>query len=152
MTEVCRLCNSNLRQHGVLQHVHSLFKKTGNETLSSQLKKIGVEVKDTPSEPHLICQTCYRQIPRLQKAHESIQKWKVAVSDDQECQEAVQQQPKRCRDTLTPSKTPRKPKRTALPSSPQMGAPNPGTQSRVMIHTQNDNFQVSLYDFEIRSL
>ena len=112
MTElVCRLCDIDIRQHGTLQHVHSIFKGT----IAVELQRVGVHVIETPFKSHLICQGCYRQIPRLQRAYDCIQKWKAAVSDDSSFPllEAAVQQPKRCRGTLTPTKTPRKSKRVA---------------------------------------
>ena len=141
----CRFCNVNLLQHGVVHHAHVLF-KSGDTTLVSELQKLGVHVRNTPSMSQRICQGCHRQIPRLQKAYDTIQKWMAAEradgqaaasAADQQSPPAAQaavsevdkkspptsQQPKRSRNALTPTKTPRKAKKVALSSSPPKRTP-----------------------------
>ncbi|XP_078686624.1 uncharacterized protein LOC144919205 [Branchiostoma floridae x Branchiostoma belcheri] len=76
----CRLCQKSLMINGIIHHANNLFKlkrsSQDTETPAARLQRLGVPIERDPTLSDVICQACYRQIPRMEKVQATLTAWK----------------------------------------------------------------------------
>ncbi|KAI8515186.1 hypothetical protein Bbelb_077770 [Branchiostoma belcheri] len=151
--DFCRLCGSNQKIRGTLQHVRYIFqqsppttsKPTGEPSIADLLLSLGMKVsQQDETKSHRICQKCYRQLLRVRESVNVLEQWR---RNEGELETTQQQTPKpsnkRDREP-TPSKTPRDPKKRLLRTPQKASTPQPAKRSLSQVPARRSVTKVSV--------
>ena len=83
VNDFCRLCDSNLRVHGVISSKLIFDSQDKEQSIFSQLAKLALVLDNTPAR---VCRKCCSVIVRLQVDMEIFEEWKKKVTLET-CQE-----------------------------------------------------------------
>ncbi|XP_019644096.1 PREDICTED: uncharacterized protein LOC109485103 [Branchiostoma belcheri] len=83
----CRLCRANLKIQGTSKQSRNLFKLKVNSqdtvTPAARLETVlGRPIRKDPSLSDIICQSCFREIPRMEKCLSTMTAWQAAVEGE----------------------------------------------------------------------
>ena len=79
----CRLCKKPYDSTKTSKFNIYKEKSPDAETLKEQIKRItGIELEEGPDKAKTICRECFRKIPNLEKAKETLREWNAEPYND----------------------------------------------------------------------